>query len=374
MRTPFGKPIQELTLEDIQMLIGNQVPESRTLDYKRDLYSDKTKGKRDFLCDVTAFANTVGGCLVIGVDERAGVPTGIPGVELEDFDKLRLTWEHLLRDCTDPPLRSLEMHQILLESGKSILIIHVPRSLARPHAVRHDKYFRFHGRNTTGNYPYEVDAIRRAVLDAETTTIRIKNFRNDRLSLIAVGQTPTPIGPDAAKSVLHVIPLSAFEMNERVDLRTARDRDLMFRRDRLPAVRYNLDGRLAGDGKWGYVQLFRNGIIEAVDVSLLTPSPDQWASGRTVRRIASELEETVIVATSRYLELLRKLEIDSPVYVALALLNVRGYSRGEWSSSIDRDDVIIPEQLIHELNTHVPTILKPIFDSLCNACGLEEPH
>ena len=64
-----GKNINEYTVEDVQSLIENKVPESKILDYKRELQFDE-KAKVEFIYDVSSFYNTEGGCIVVGLDEE----------------------------------------------------------------------------------------------------------------------------------------------------------------------------------------------------------------------------------------------------------------------------------------------------------------
>ena len=64
----------------IQSLLSNQVPESEIIDYKRDCYGRNDADKRELLKDVSSFANSRGGHIIIGVDESAGVPTEIIGI------------------------------------------------------------------------------------------------------------------------------------------------------------------------------------------------------------------------------------------------------------------------------------------------------
>jgi hypothetical protein len=77
---PFAdKGPSQITKADILALIGNE-PEGRIIDYKRDLIGNSDGDKKEFLYDISSFANTQGGYLVIGVEERGGIPSKIVGL------------------------------------------------------------------------------------------------------------------------------------------------------------------------------------------------------------------------------------------------------------------------------------------------------
>jgi schlafen family protein len=63
----IDKPIGEISVEDVEGLRINGVPESRTLEYKRELPGGTDSDRKEFLADVSSFANAVGGDLVYGV-------------------------------------------------------------------------------------------------------------------------------------------------------------------------------------------------------------------------------------------------------------------------------------------------------------------
>ena len=207
----FNKPLNQVKLEDIQTIFQDKVPESRTLDYKLEIHPMTDGGNKEFLKDVSAFANTMGGYLIYGIKEEEGIPIGIEGVHVDDFDKLKLHFENLLRTGVDPAIRGTDFQTVDIEGIKKIVIIKVPRSISRPHVVRIKNHFRFYGRNSASVYPLEVDDLKRAFLASETLATRIRNFRNDRLSQIAVGERPVPLFK-GGKIVLHLIPVSAFEL------------------------------------------------------------------------------------------------------------------------------------------------------------------
>lgn len=374
---PFNKPIHELALADIQTLIENGVPEGRTLDYKRDLYGGGDAEKKECLCDVSAFANTVGGHLIIGVDEEDRIPKCITPVEIKDVDTEQQRFENLLRTAVDPPIRGVEFQAIDAGGGKYILVIEIPRSLSRPHAVNHKGHWRFYGRNSIGKYPYEVDDVRKAILQSETLAVRIRNFRNDRLAQISIGETPIPL-IDGAKIVLHVIPLSSFELGQKYDLSRLSNVDLPPLYASGWSRRLNFDGSVTymDNSDTGlslsYTQIFHSGIVEAVDTLLLQRRDEK----KIIPSVA--YEQYLIRALNTYLGGLLKLGVAFPLWIGLSLLGVRDYfmwvDEYMWirqAHPIDRDELILPEIQVEDTSIPAERILKPAFDSIWNACGYE---
>jgi hypothetical protein len=86
---------------DLIEQISAGVPEGVFVDYKREMYGRSDADAKEFLKDISSFANTAGGHLIIGVDEAAGIPTGIAAVRGDpDQDLQRL--ENLARDGIEP--------------------------------------------------------------------------------------------------------------------------------------------------------------------------------------------------------------------------------------------------------------------------------
>ena len=70
-------PLDRITEADLVALISAQTPESVLVDYKRQSYGQKESDRTEFLKDLSSFANTLGGDLVIGMDEKDRLPTRI---------------------------------------------------------------------------------------------------------------------------------------------------------------------------------------------------------------------------------------------------------------------------------------------------------
>jgi len=61
--------IDQITEEDLQALIDNSVIEGKTIEYKQSLPSNSDSDKKEFLADVSSFANASGGDLIYGIIE-----------------------------------------------------------------------------------------------------------------------------------------------------------------------------------------------------------------------------------------------------------------------------------------------------------------
>jgi hypothetical protein len=366
----FNKPLNEVTIDDINELVSNGVGESRTLDYKLELHGNGDSGKKELLKDLSAFANTVGGCLIYGIAEDAGLPTQIVGVEIEDIDKFKLHYENLLGTGVDPAIRGVEFHSIPVSGNKCIVVIEVPKSISRPHAVTIKNHFRFYSRNSSGTNPLEVEDLRKAFLTSETSAMRIRNFRNDRISQISIDDTPVPMekGPIL---VIHLIPFDAFEVGKKYVLKKEKCQNVKTFMDGQYG-RYNVDGYVMTEIRntqftaYSYTQIFHNGIIEAADKYLLTSFGEKTVSPYAI-------EQDVIKWTNHYLGFLQEIGVRCPIWLSLSLLGVRNYSFSNFRYKIpaDRNEIVIPEVQIEDYGVSIEKAFRISFDYLWNAFGHE---
>lgn len=98
--------LRYLTLDQIdegqlQRLIDGKASERRDIEYKRHTYGNGDKDYGEYLADVSSFANTIGGDIIIGLNAKAGVPTGFAPLQIDpDGEKLRL--ENVARSGLQP--------------------------------------------------------------------------------------------------------------------------------------------------------------------------------------------------------------------------------------------------------------------------------
>lgn len=256
------KLFDEITKEDINELEAGEVREGRTIEYKEQLprqcVDDDT---REFLADVSSFANAGGGDLIFGIRDKrdaAGKPTGIPqvvglaGVNV-DAESLRL--EQMLRSSIDPRIPGVCLKHIDGFPSGPIILLRVPRSWASPHMVKFKNWTRFFSRTSAGKTELDVREIRASFLASETLSQKISGFRSDRISKILSGETPSPVaaGP---KILLHVLPLRGFSGSDAVDIKAAKHLSQARLTPMQPCggygnVRFNFDGlirRGSGEG------------------------------------------------------------------------------------------------------------------------------
>lgn len=177
-----NNPTSPFTEDNLLDLIANQVAEGRMLDYKLIQPGNSDDDKKEFLADVSSFANTAGGHLIFGMEEDQGIALNLPGISGFDSDREKLRLENIIRDGIAPRIAGISIQSVQLQNGNLVIVIHIPKSWSSPHMVTFKGTSRFFARNSAGKYQLDVQEIRQAVLLSESTAERIKSFRLDRLS------------------------------------------------------------------------------------------------------------------------------------------------------------------------------------------------
>jgi hypothetical protein len=371
------KQLESIEVADLQALVDHQVSEVKTIEYKQLLPGNSDSDKKEFLADVSSFANAAGGDLIFGIREESGVPQdlcGLPGIN-PDAEVLRLV--SIIRDGIAPRIPGISTRVLRLQTSEvPIIIIRIPRSWALPHMVTFKGHSRFYSRTSAGKYPLDVSELRASFALSETTAERIRNFRIERLSKIVAGETPVPLD-NTPKIVLHIIPFSAFDPTARFDVSSLAS-DISRLAPITPSsfsYRHNFDGFLtysqfsASASTHSYLQIFRNGIIEAVD-AFFTDN-----SNRTISSVA--YEKGLRDALPRFLSIQKQLGVEPSLLIMLSLLGVSSYTMAVDHSRfrrsdihpIDRDALLVPEVVVESFECDSTEVMRPIFDAIWNAAG-----
>ena len=383
------KPLELITEVDLQQLILDAVAEQAIIEYKSQLPSNSDSDKKEFLADVSSFANALGGHLIFGMEEATGLPTNLSGLEVPDANSEKLRLENIVRAGVAPRIPGVQIGEpIPLSNSRIAFVIQVPKSWISPHMVTYQGTSRFYSRNSAGKYPLDVQQLRSAFLSSEATTDRLKDFRAERLSKIISGITPVKLQP-GLRIIVHVIPLSALDTRERFDGSALRQIHIPGELQPIYSShvydsRFNFDGYLIAQAfesnstvVAAYLQLFRNGIFESVNTLLhrLPADPKSFPSFKFEGQLLQNLP--------RYFDAMKKLGVRPPVFLALSLIGISGYSmyvppEAQWSyahrtgGKIEDGSLIMSEVMVDTFESDLGEVLKPIFDAVWNAAGCEQ--
>jgi Putative DNA-binding domain len=162
--TPFGKPAAQVQLANLQLLIDDQVPEGRYIEYKADIpVSDEERkrqrragetqpvdrswlkagpimdyGRDKLMEELVAFANADGGVLILGMKQTEGAPARAETFNpLPDVAALERRLRDVIVNCIEPRLPYAAVKAIPTnEDGAGLVLLEVEPSRLGPHRVR----------------------------------------------------------------------------------------------------------------------------------------------------------------------------------------------------------------------------------------------
>jgi hypothetical protein len=390
---PFaGRRLSTLTKSDLDGLIQRGVSESMYLDYKREIGLGSDENRKEFLKDVTAFANSGGGVLVYGIDElrdSAGKPTGLPGslggVECGNVGQLKSVIDHLIRDGIDEPLYgSPEIAFVDVGGGKHTILVRVPASLRAPHMVKFKGDNRFYRRVNTGSERMTASQVRDSALQSSAAEVRVAELLGARRTVLRRRMPNKPF------TILHLMPLVSDPRQLDVTLESNIRRMQQvgesfgpYDGGRLRQWRgshrlegYQLDEAVGGssfeswDGIWNRILFHRNGLMEFVDAYTVRPAGGLYHYYVVEPAIHTALRAGMSMYDDQMMPL--------PVAVSISLENISGLAWPEIDRLRQRiekgralpDGNITPEPvLITELAGDYTPAMKPLWDFVWNTAG-----
>ena len=339
---PFNKPLLEVTEQDVAALTED---ENIRLDYKGDLSkSGGSKGewKDELRKDVTAFANTAGGTLIIGVHEKNKSPTAFPGVKFfagKTADKIEQEVGNALTARVEPRIPGLRIRAIpVSDTDHHFVVIQVPgRSWAAPHWVELEEIAgqargisMWHRIGTTNRVMGYGEA-ERAFRDRFLGQRALEGFRQERVADLAGGTSVLGNLPPAY--VLHIVPYSAAENSNSPDLSELGEYPQEFSRFathwfQLTHGSYQdefydyygfgclyRDHFRANETTHGLARIYRNGAVELVEARQM-----RGFKAFNTSTVLSNLEASM----EFQLKLLESLDVPGPYEVFLSLVHVQG--------------------------------------------------
>lgn len=136
----FTKPINDIIYDDVVSFCEQGINEGVNLDYKKDFPKDLEK-------TISAFGNTFGGLIIIGIEDQDSKPKP-PFVGIEYTERLEDRVWNIILDNIYPPLFP-EIRICPPKENKTFVITRVPESNETPHTIYNntDVYIRTGNRN-----------------------------------------------------------------------------------------------------------------------------------------------------------------------------------------------------------------------------------
>lgn len=211
------KPLNEITETDLSALVESKRAEGKRMDYKLALPGGNDKDSKEFLADVTSFANTDGGDLIIGIRDDDGIAAEIVGIASHGLDNTITAIENRVRDGVEPRLPSFHLHPIHLANGNVVLVLRIGASLVAPHRVSFRSESRFSARNSRGKYPMDTGEIRLAFAATDEMPRKLRDLHREAIAAADGTDFPVRMGGNPF-IVLTVAPLGVLRSQHEIEV------------------------------------------------------------------------------------------------------------------------------------------------------------
>ena len=209
------RPLDQITEDDLAALIGGRRAEGRRLDFKAAFPGAGETAVKEWLADVSSFANTDGGDIVIGVKEDGnGVALEVVGIGVQTLDADLLRIEDQVRNCLEPRLPAFPLHTVALPGDRAALVVRIGASLLAPHRITYKNSGRFYARNSRGKFEMDTGELRLAFAATDELPRKLRDLHTRAIRATTGKDMPVRLSDNPAV-VLTIAPLSV--------LREARD-------------------------------------------------------------------------------------------------------------------------------------------------------
>lgn len=368
------KIFEQIDHADLAGLIANRVAERASLEFKRDLPGNAERARKEFLADISSFANAQGGDIIYGVEEHQGVAARLVGIESDNHDAVILRLEDQILAGIEPRISGLKLQWV--KGPQHALLIRIPASAAAPHRVIYAGNGKFYGRKSNGKYEMDTHELRQAFTATEALTTKLRALHFEAVDAATQDGLPISLGDDP-RAIISVIPVNIFRDRRDFDI-TPENAVAPIKPDGHMDSIHMLEGILlyAAPGIAGAVRSYaithRAGRTDVV-----------WTFGRVVNELKREemrivwpkrfedgLFDAVLSTTAR----LQPLGVEGPWVVFTTLLGIKDYvltlNEQYFSEPAWRDRVTFPELVSDTLNSET---LLPVLRSFWLSFGVPRP-
>lgn len=386
----LSNKLDNIVLDDIQSLIDNEVCEGKEIEYKSELHIETGDQRREFLADVSSFANANGGDLIFGIteDSNSKLPNSICGIQIKNEDEIVRQIESILRDSIQPRIPDIKFKLIHISDDNYVLIIRIAPSFIAPHRAIYKGWDKFLTRNSKGKYQMDVNELRTAFNMTQELSKQIEDYKLNRIAEIGANRYKI-LKDEYPIFIIQMLPISSFQRNNFYSISEIYNVMNSVNSNSFGIAgnkQITVDGVIISDvykyassntDKKAYAHYKINGIIEKATVYFFNPnfvSTGMWPSKKLKLIYKNDLIQKTINTTEEMLQFYKKIGITPPILISCAIINGKGFTIpiDSWldrNGEIDRDMLLIPDVLIDDLSIDASKFLQPIFNSIWNACG-----
>jgi hypothetical protein len=357
-----------LTEKYILDLIENETPEGDNLEYKQ-IVDNGDNDKKEFLADVSAFANAHGGRIIYGIVEKDGLPSEIRSILADKIDHEVQRLNNIIAAGISPKL-NCKISPVTISPDKTVLVIEIPKSWNGPHMVIFKDTNKFYLRKNNSKRLMDVDEIRISFTHDQNLKNKINNFRMERASVILNGELEPNLSTEGIVLV-HVIPLEKFKGHS-CDLKNVyaepeNNISLMYswgwnyRKFNFDGLMYYVthDKRICV-----YSQIFHDGCIEGF-YSNTQQDKVNFACNEFEIQISHYLKKCIDFQK-------KSLRNNPPYLIFLSMLNVKNHlliSALNEEKPFNKNDMFFGGVIMNDHEEDIRSLMKPIFDQVHNAAG-----
>ena len=288
--------------------------------------------------------------------------------------------EQMIESGIQPRIPLVQVRSLELPDAGTVILVRIGKSWIAPHMVTYSNFSRFFSRNSsTGKVQLDVQQIGAAFALQRGLGERLRAWKAERIAKAIADESPAPLS--GSKLLFHFV--SASFLNEEISgpprsydtQGWGSDANLMTYGAEVR--RYNADGYLLAsghhtDGKGSYLQIFRGGTLEYGDGYVL----DSYGKQAVPSRV---FEEKIARTFESAIALLKRLNINAPLFVAVTLVGIKGRTMAlpqhaahfsYESEPFDRDVISTPDALLDSSQSKLSSLL-PLINYVWQAAGRE---
>jgi hypothetical protein len=364
-------------MQDPVELVRDRLPESTTVEFKRDLPGNADRDRHEFLKDVCGFANSGGGTIYYGIGEQQGTAATLSPITEQTYDDVARRLGQIIDAGIEPRLRNTEFRQFDQEDG-FVLGIRIAPSLGGPHRLIHGGHSKFVVRNNTHSTEMSYDQLRQAFNRSGSLVEQAK--RNWQADWMRAGERrtwkPLPEGPIC---FIQFVPLVSVEDVQLVNVQEAHSDfpSFMFSSWGGASHTFNLDGVAFYYGGRGadeipaFTQVYRTGKLDALRSASVFYREEKLIPSQSIAEFFRE-------AIQKFAAFAEKYEIPAPYVINAALLDAEGYrlaldNRYFFLEALlaDRKHLILPTIYFEEnFSERTEEVSKELLDVLWQCFGV----